>query len=92
MIFESIAQFFTLVACVMVVIVTEPALNRCHVKRTSRCIRVSLLLICAGALLIAASIIPDVLPSPWPGAAALSSGIALLLFSTRRRRVFHGTF
>lgn len=85
---DNLAQLITLGACIIVIIICEPALNRCTIN-TRRCVRLSLLLICAGAVLIAGAIIPGVLPSPWPGSAALASGVALMLFTTRRRRIFN---
>ena len=73
-------------AHVAVLVIVEPALNRVTL-RTRRCIRFSLLLIGSGAVLTAAAVIPGAMPSPWPGAASLSFGIALMLFTSRRRKV-----
>lgn len=83
---DALLQVIVLISCVAVLVVVEPALNRVTL-RTRRCIRVALLLIGAGAVLTAAAIIPGALPTPWPGAAALASGIALMLFTSRRRKL-----
>ena len=83
---DAILQVIVLISCVAVLVVVEPALNRVTL-RTRRCIRVALLLIGAGAVLTAAAVIPGALPTPWPGAAALASGIALMLFTSRRRKL-----
>lgn len=83
---EIIMQGIVLISCLVLLAVVEPALNRVTL-RTRRCIRVALLLIGAGAVLTAAAVIPGALPTPWPGAAALASGIALMLFTSRRRKL-----
>lgn len=83
---DALLQVIVLISCVAVLVVVEPALNRVTL-RTRRCIRVALLLIGAGAVLTAAAVIPGALPTPWPGAAALASGIALMLFTSRRRKL-----
>lgn len=83
---DHFLQVIVLASCVAVLVVVEPALNRVTL-RTRRCIRLSLLLIGAGAVLTAAAAIPGAFPSPWPGAAALSFGVALMLFTSRRRKI-----
>lgn len=83
---DTILQAIVLTSCGAVLAVVEPALNRVTL-RTRRCIRISLLLIGAGAVLTGAAVIPGALTTPWPGAAALSFGIALMLFTSRRRKV-----
>lgn len=83
---DALLQVIVLISCVAVLVVVEPALNRVTL-RTRRCIRLSLLLIGSGAVLTAAAAIPGAMPSPWPGTAALCFGIALMLFTSRRRKI-----
>ena len=85
---DAIFQTVALMSSSALIFITEPALNRCT-GATRLCARFALLLICAGAVLVAAAAIPGAFPSPWPGAAALSSGVALMLYTTRRRRMRH---
>ena len=83
---NSVLQVITFLSCIAVIVITEPALNRVTLA-TPRCTRLSLLLICGGAVLLAAAILPGAMPTPWPGAAALVAGTALMLFTSRRWRV-----
>lgn len=83
---DFLLHLIVLASCGAVLVVVEPALNRVT-RQTRLCIRLSLLLIAAGAVLTAAAVIPGAMPTPWPGAAALSFGVALLLHTSRRRKV-----
>ena len=82
---DSFAQGVALVACLALVLIAEPRLNRATVRHTPLEIRLALLLICAGALLGVFAAVPDVLPTPWPAVAAIASGVALLMGFSRRR-------
>lgn len=81
---DTLAQGVALVACLALILIAEPRLNRVTVKHTPLAIRLALLLICAGALLGVFSALP-VLPTPWPAVAAMASGVALLMAFSRRR-------
>ena len=83
---DIVLHAIVLASCLAILAVVEPALNRAT-RQTRLCIRLSLFLLAAGAVLTAAAVIPGVIPTPWPGAAALASGIALMLFTSRRRKL-----
>lgn len=83
----ALAQAITFAACVALVVIVEPALNRCT-RETRPAIFGALFLIVAGAVLLATSLIPGVEISPWGGTAALGAGAALILRNCRRRSVW----
>ena len=82
-----LAKLVTFAACVTLVTITEPALNRCT-RNTRPAIFCALFLIVAGAVLLSASLIPGVEISPWGGTSALSTGAALILYKCQRRSVW----
>lgn len=83
----TLAQMITFSACVALVCIVEPALNRCT-RETRPSIFGALFLIAAGAVLLAASLIPDVGLSCWIGTAALAGGAAMILRNCQRRSVW----
>lgn len=82
-----LAKFITFAACVTLVTITEPALNRCT-RNTRPAIFCALFLITSGAVLLAASLIPDIGLPCWLGTAALAAGTALILRNCQRRSVW----
>lgn len=82
-----LAKFITFAACVTLVTITEPALNRCT-RHTRPAIFCALFLITSGAVLLAASLIPDIGLPCWLGTAALAGGTALILRNCQRRSVW----
>lgn len=82
-----LAQMITFTACVALVCIVEPALNRCT-RETRPAVFGALFLIAAGAVLLAAALIPDIGLPYWLGTAALAAGTALILFNCQRRRVW----
>lgn len=82
-----LAQAVTFMACLALIAIVEPALNRCT-RETRPTIFGALFLIVSGAVLLAASLIPGVEISPWGGTAAIGAGSALILHNCRRRSVW----
>jgi len=82
-----LAQMITFSACVALVCIVEPALNRCT-RQTRPSVFGALFLIAAGAVLLAASLIPDFGLPCWLGTAALAAGAALILRNCQRRSVW----
>ena len=82
-----IAQAVTFMACLALIAIVEPALNRCT-RNTRPAIFCALFLIAAGAVLLAASLIPDIGLPCWLGTAALAGGTALILRNCQRRSVW----
>ena len=82
-----LAKILTFAACVALVAITEPALNRCT-RRTRPAIFGALFLITSGAVLLSASLIPDIDLPCWLGTAALGAGTALILYNCQRRSVW----
>ncbi len=82
-----LAKIITFAACVTLVTITEPALNRCT-RNTRPAIFCALFLITSGAVLLAASLIPDIGLPCWLGTAALAGGTALILRNCQWRSVW----
>ena len=82
-----LAKIITFAACLALIAIVEPALNRCT-RATRMPIFCALFLIVAGAVLLSASLIPGVEISPWGGTSALSTGAALILYKSQRRSVW----
>lgn len=89
MMLDYLLQIVVLISCAAVLLVIEPSLNQIT-RVTNRRVRASLRLIAVGAVLTSASAIPGLMQTPWPGVAALSAGVALMLYSSRRRDVRYG--
>lgn len=89
MILDYLLQIVVLVSCAAVLLVIEPSLNQIT-RVTHRRVRASLRLIAVGAVLTSAAAIPGLMPTPWPGVAALSAGVALMLYSSRRNEIRDG--
>lgn len=82
-----LAKLVTFAACVTLVTITEPALNRCT-RNTRPAIFCALFLITSGAVLLAASLIPDIGLPCWLGTAALAGGTALIQCNCQRRSMW----
>lgn len=82
-----LAKIITFAACLALIAIVEPALNRCT-RATRLPIFCALFLIVAGAVLLAASLIPDIGLPCWLGTAALAGGTALILRNCQRRSVW----
>ena len=82
-----LAKIVTLLGCGALIAIAEPALNRCT-RNTRPAIFCALFLITSGAVLLAASLIPDIGLPCWLGTAALAGGTALILRNCQQRSVW----